>query len=538
MATYYKYTVCSTTSVVAFYSNEPLPPTNLTGNAIKFTSGVPAEYLGSCYVVTAVTVPDPVPFVPVTIDWSTATYNTYTKCNLCEAAVPYLKFTPCVTTQFSTTYITNYEAGILGNVIKFPDLLPGTCFTVELIYLSTPPAGLITVDWATEDYELFNDCAVCRSSLSQGCVQLEDCSDNKIKLNISNTSLTENSIVKIDGYPNTCWVVGKPVTCDNPVFVTVVQNFKTCVSCQETLPVVNYQLTDCNNPEIVIYTSTNLSDYVDHTVTLDEYPDECFYVTVLDTQIPSDTPVTVKDSYADCQSCLAPHYLLTDCAGLLDDIVTNTDLSANVGDVITIASCPDTCWFVEETDITAVTGTVSIVSTFVDCPTCLVDTIPAKCVTFTNTTSEELNFDITTSSGTITKFTIAANSTSAKGCYIDWTIPTTIVVTEYGNCVNGVCPPEPAKPRRKVRPGYDTPACTAEYYEKVECTFSEWMYKDVLEKRYGISNCCPADLMRWEIKHEMLMLDALINPDYTCVPPVNCGCPQPTTCNCSCNSGN
>jgi hypothetical protein len=64
------------------------------------------------------------------------------------------------------------------------------------------------------------------------------------------------------------------------------------------------------------------------------------------------------------------------------------------------------------------------------------------------------------------------------------------------------------------------------------------MYKDVLEQRYGISNCCPEELIRWEIKHEILMLDSLVNPDYNCMPPVNCGCQQPTTCNCSCNSGN
>jgi hypothetical protein len=108
-------------------------------------------------------------------------------------------------------------------------------------------------------------------------------------------------------------------------------------------------------------------------------------------------------------------------------------------------------------------------------------------------------------------------------------------IEDYGLCSEDTinqtwtCPPTPA-PKRKVTPGYNTPACSTDYYEKVECNFSEWMYKDALQKRYGISNCCPEDLMKWEIKHEMLMLDVLVNPDYVCGPANTCGCSEP--CNC------
>jgi hypothetical protein len=54
------------------------------------------------------------------------------------------------------------------------------------------------------------------------------------------------------------------------------------------------------------------------------------------------------------------------------------------------------------------------------------------------------------------------------------------------------------------------------------------MYKDVMEKRYGISNCCPDELMKWEIRKEMLDLDVLIDPDYICLPATNCGCCSPS----------
>jgi hypothetical protein len=59
------------------------------------------------------------------------------------------------------------------------------------------------------------------------------------------------------------------------------------------------------------------------------------------------------------------------------------------------------------------------------------------------------------------------------------------------------------------------------------------MYKDVLEKRYGISNCCPEELMKWEIKKELLDLAVLVNPDYTCQPAANCGCPSTSSCGCA-----
>ncbi len=38
---------------------------------------------------------------------------------------------------------------------------------------------------------------------------------------------------------------------------------------------------------------------------------------------------------------------------------------------------------------------------------------------------------------------------------------------------------------------------------------------------------CPDELMKWEIRKEMLELDVLINPDYTCLPQPDCGCCNP-----------
>jgi hypothetical protein len=108
-------------------------------------------------------------------------------------------------------------------------------------------------------------------------------------------------------------------------------------------------------------------------------------------------------------------------------------------------------------------------------------------------------------------------------------------IQNFGNCINGACPVE-VFPKRKVKPGYSTPSCDIEKYEKITCRSSEIYYKQVIRLRYGISNCCPEDDEKWLIKKELIDLDALRDPDYICKPTTSC-CNQPITeCGCGCNS--
>jgi hypothetical protein len=74
------------------------------------------------------------------------------------------------------------------------------------------------------------------------------------------------------------------------------------------------------------------------------------------------------------------------------------------------------------------------------------------------------------------------------------------------------CPP-PIYPRRSVQPGYKSPICSTEKYEKITCKSAEILYKSVLELRYGISNCCPEEDDKWLIKKELIDLEALRDPD-------------------------
>ena len=89
-----------------------------------------------------------------------------------------------------------------------------------------------------------------------------------------------------------------------------------------------------------------------------------------------------------------------------------------------------------------------------------------------------------------------------------------------------------------MQPGYVTPICSTEKYEKITCKASEILYKSVLELRYGISNCCPEENDKWLVKKQLIDLQALRDPLYACEVSA-CGCGQ-TSCGCNtlktCNS--
>jgi hypothetical protein len=105
-------------------------------------------------------------------------------------------------------------------------------------------------------------------------------------------------------------------------------------------------------------------------------------------------------------------------------------------------------------------------------------------------------------------------------------LTSTDCVQIYGLCQFGVCPHPEIKNNRTVRPGYNTPGCNPDRYDEITCHFADILYKIVLEKRYGITNCCPDDDEKWLVLKELIDLQALKDPNYIC-----------PDCPCTCNSG-
>jgi hypothetical protein len=356
--------------------------------------------------------------------------------------------------------------------------------------------------------------------------QLVNCEDTSIVLCVSN-NLSEQyqagETLTLNEYPNDCWTIEElEVPCLEPVNVTITQSHIDCADCLEKL-VIYYELVDCNNPGNIIYTTTDLSAYVGQWVSLTEYPGECWFVYVSIAGI-NTVPLTVFDSFSSCEQCNGPFYLLEDC-NILDpqaDIITSTDLSAYVGQVITLDYCPEICWQVSETDISTNNQITNLNAVYTSCLACQVALLPCVCTTAVNTFEVPVSLRYIDCNGyQMSTPVLQVGERSSKVCALYWVTGGEQLF--YGDCIDNACPVQTFI-YKSVRPGYDTPGCSIEKYERIMCNFSEGIYKQILSVRYGIDTCCGEDSTKWEIKKELIELAAITDPDFNCVSVNDCGC--------------
>ena len=443
-----------------------------------------------------------------------------------------------------------------------------------------------------------------------------------------------------------------PEQCNCPVDVTVIRDHEDCEDC---LGITAYKLTNCEKINEVVYTTQDLSAFVGQVLKDDC---NCWTVEEIDYQPPSETTIVDPFLYTDCTSCLTAYYQLDNCdpAATPLQIITSTDLSDSVGQVIKIENCDDCFTVSEYTDDPEPENweEVTLVETFADCPTC--QELTPQCSTVFNNSTVDRTYSYIDVNGNLQETEIVRSGhTSLRYCVQRWTLTeecTCLTVTirnteentievieavatgaiytgrrvysfEYdgttyeiwydtsfpgsegwyitgsagsfappflGSALNTIeCPiigslddPFNTDPdgwesalegliitttacivpiynycgdcsvyndgeggqtgfcvqyfpnNRKVKPGYNTPICSADKYDKITCKFAEIAYKKVLELRYGISNCCPEEDEKWLIKKELIELQALTDPNYTCDPLTDC-CGNPAS-QCSCNS--
>lgn len=344
-----------------------------------------------------------------------------------------------------------------------------------------------------------------------------------------------NQTVKLAEFTG-CWTIAL-VTCNEElpyVSTTVTQTFDSCTTCN---PPNYYKLESCGTSQpLTVFTEQDLSAYIGQTVKMEEHPG-CFNVTVFPSIYPSPSVVTIISSYDSCPECEAQRYILSDCDEIRPNIYTTTDLSAYVGQIVKLTFYPDTCWTVAETTINTSDDLVIVGDTYATCLECAL-TAPCICSTVTNNSTTTQTFGYLDCDNVYGSIILAAGEQSAQQCVLkwifpgDWTLPK--IITNCGDCVDGQC--VVPKPIRSVRPGYNSPACTTQYYERIACAYSEILYRDVISQRYGIAPCCPEEeIMRLDIKFQLLELQAINNPDYLCAPTSNC-CQRDNDCGCGCNS--
>ena len=373
----------------------------------------------------------------------------------------------------------------------------------------------------------------------QDCYELVDCEgvENPIYTTAQSLSpyATLGQVVIIDGYTN-CWIVNQVVDCDCAIDVVVTQAFDDCVACTAG---PNYILSNCDDLGTIIYTSDDLSAYVNQVVQLGPDCPGCWIVDVYPDPIPSDVPITITQAYQDCDACKTTYYELTDCNGIEPSIITFTDLSAYVTQVIILEWCPTTCWRVSVSDTSVGAGLLGdIQNEFDTCEECLTS-FPCVCSRIKNHDTVSHNYDYLDCEGNVQTITLLSGERSDRICMAHWlTSYPTDYVEYFGNCTLDVvtdiysCPP-PVYPRRSLKPGYSTPYCSTWKYEEISCKAAEALYKQVLELRYGISNCCPEEDQQYIIQKQLIDLKALVNPDYVCATP-SCGCNTGCGCGGSC----
>jgi len=437
----------------------------------------------------------------------------------CEACLPTraYKLTSCANPLINT-YTTQDLSEYVDKVIK-DDC---DCYTVQEIDYQPPINTPITID------QVYDDCETCQSEF----FILTDCNDSGTTI-ITNTNLIlyVGQYIKIENC-NFCFFVESYT--EVPSFVeavTVEENFATCPECNQVPPRCSTVFNNSTEDRVFNYIDVNGNTQITEVVKSGHFslrycvqewnePDSFIFNFYGD--------CTVFESVAETEYCDCFTFRVTDL-----DNNTFTYLAVHTGEFYN----NEKVWDVDingfEYKVWA--STSDIPGGWVCSSDVGIDTYPNVLgrikggILNCPAGESESNPVLWQSNGTIPGVESKSGSVVGPNGLISFVADCPdLPVTKYAHCVQHF----PNK--RKVKPGYNTPICSADKYDKITCNFADIAYKKVLELRYGISNCCPEEDEKWLIKKELIELQALTDPDYTCDQIADC-CGNSTS-HCSCNS--
>lgn len=409
----------------------------------------------------------------------------YATCEDCIPVVSY-KLTSCINNDVIYT-LDDLEVYV-GQTVK----LDCGCYIVHQLDIIPPNPQSVVVE------DVFIDCIECLRTYWV----LIDC--NGVSEDIytyTDLTLYENKVIKIEGC-DTCWIVELTDEHINPITVNVVSSFHECIDCKTDLPClcskmtnvsdlpVDYAYLDCEHNLVDISLDPGVS--TDKICAIQWYKKycNCFILEITTgTRTPPSELFIVSNTgellngYPVYSFCEGPPII---CYSLFFNgtnwvITNNLNVILYILQTQTFGSCPLGTWV-------GANG----------------EPIPGVLIETYGNGGEKCG--------------------NTPFAYVD--LFYTDFVEYFGECKEGVCPPPVFKNNRSVRPGYNTPNCNPDEYDKITCRFSQVMYKVVLEKRYGITNCCLDEDEKWLLKKELIDLQALKDPNYIC-----------SSFPCSCNSG-
>lgn len=288
-------------------------------------------------------------------------------------------------------------------------------------------------------------------------------------------------------------------------------------------------------------------------------PDTCYTVTTTQIQVVNtlNEPPSPALLFKEITGCNDPdycpicptNYQLQDCANPNNIKITCTDLSQYLYNVIKLRNCPETCWKVTETpscvDVKPIDDAIiasyppqEIISTCTYDLTAVDDSPFIACLDYVIVSINNTGYYFGYSSGfdieaainslDLGVATLIGNDLTIVGENVYGTIsyifrggcsevpiPNIIISPICSYQITFDCeaclptPPVPVIPEaepRKVRPGYfiKNPCLTTDYVEKVNCTFGNQVYDQMISVRYGINSCCEVDVNKWDIKKQIV----------------------------------
>lgn len=319
------------------------------------------------------------------------------------------------------------------------------------------------------------------------------------------------------------------------------------------LNVTCYVLTPCDQTgNVIVAANSEFSTYVNGYVNIDG---SCFYVTEGE-----DCSNTIHVNYtniisvANCSACNPPEvqYGLRDCSSQQPTIYTTEALTPGIatylGDVVTIAGYPNTCWTVVELGGTP--QAIVILNSYKDCATCIgVAPSPPPVYKLTNCLNDQLFLYTLNSQFALALNLVVKVTEDPSYCFIvtevpfddQTTIDLTILENEQGvlqifdNCECCLPTPEPA-PVKYVR---TEPKPDRIFYQisQSQCDitanikFANAYYALFKKLKHGMGNCCDnLDLEKVWMDKELSDY-AMINDPSACtiVTPVTpIVCPEPS----------
>ncbi len=359
----YEIENCSTGEIVSVVGDQPVSSRN--GFVVKLRSRQPFgdsdpffyDDGTGCWLIRKTTTVDPNAF-NININTNIGSVGMFNGCPACTNPTWY-RFTDCLDDTF-VLYTNNpqWQELLDSNItIITHNNYPNRCLLVENIGEGGPyeKTSIVYLPQFTG-----TGCAECPREAAVN-FRLVNCdTDATIYCSGLTNDLQQyiGQVVNIEGFGSACWQVeteSSPQPIEQDVIVTA--SYPGCPECR---PSTIYQFVNCEEDATVVYSLQDFSQYIGQVINLQEYPGNCWSVSVAQGSFPTQNLTVDGNPYIGCPECIVTYYQLTNCANPdVFLISTSRELARYVDRTITAAGYPGLCFTVTPPQCDCIRATIN-----------------------------------------------------------------------------------------------------------------------------------------------------------------------------------